>query len=230
MTQKISIHKTKEQFPAPSALWWRPLFDWQQQLNKTMQNGSAQYAPLSFWPTDEGLMRGWQQNVNRLLGELLNQRQMLAPWLLGGQQEPYVDILENEKSFFVKADLSGVDAKDLDVSLSGRELIIRGESGKESNKESGMEDAHYIHHECTHGAFSRTIALPEEADMDQAEARFDRNVLIVEIPKKAGSQSKTRKLAIANGDRIKNANGDRIKNANGEKAKIANGEKARKSA
>jgi HSP20 family protein len=191
MTDKIAIHKGKEQFP--NSLWWTPFFDWQKQMNDTLQGISPTFVPPAFWNAESNVFSGFQENINQVFGQLFNNRQMFTPWLTGGQTEPYVDILENGKSFFVKADLPGVDAGDLDVSVSGNALIIKGENCAESC----VEGAHYIRRECCSGSFSRTVALPEDADLDNAEATFSKNVLTVEIPKKAGASAKSRKLPVA---------------------------------
>ncbi|MGZ9096827.1 MAG: Hsp20/alpha crystallin family protein [Micavibrio sp.] len=191
MTQKIAIHKGKEQ--CPSALWWRPFFDWQKQMNDTLQGISPSFVPPAFWTAETNVFSRVQKNVNEMFGQLFNNRQMFTPWLTGGQAEPYVDILENGESFFVKADLPGVESDDLDVSVSGNALIIKGENCKENF----VENAHYIRRECCSGSFSRTIALPEDADLDNAEATFSKNVLTVEIPKKADASEKPQKMPIA---------------------------------
>lgn len=188
MAQKITIHKGDDK--SFNALWWTPLFDWQRQMSDALHSNAATFVPPPLQNLEKNILNGWQQNVNRLFSELFNNRQMYMPWWLGAQTEPYVDILENEKSFFVKAILSGIDKEDLNVSVSDKALVIRGGNGKENGKENGLEGAHYIRHECGNGVFCRTIALPGEADLDKAEANFDRNVLIVEIPKKPGGQGK----------------------------------------
>lgn len=191
MTDKITIHKGQKQFP--NSLWWTPFFDWQKQMNDTLQGISPTFVPPVFWSAENSAFSEFQKNINQVFGQLFNNRQMFTPLLTGGQTEPYVDILENGKSFFVKADLPGVNAEDLDVSVSGNALIISGENCSESY----VEDAHYIRRECCSGSFSRTIALPKDADLDNAEATFSKNVLTVEIPKKAGASVKSRKLPVA---------------------------------
>lgn len=195
MTQKIAIHKDAEQFP--NSLWWKPFFAWQKQMSDTLQKINPAFMPPALWEAEDSAFGGMQHNINQMFGTLFNHRQMLTPWWMGKQTEPYVDILEKEKVFVVKADLPGVDAEDLDVSVSDQgALIIKGENSEETR----TEGATYIRRECCSGSFSRTIALPDGADLDNAAATFNRNVLTIEIPKKAGATAKTRQLTIASHD------------------------------
>jgi len=193
MTEKVSIHKGKEQFP--NLLWWKPLFAWQKQMNDALQSISPTFVPPTFWDAEDSIFGDWQQNINRLFGEMFNNRQMFTPWWTGSHTEPYIDIVENNKAFIVKADVPGVDAEDLDVSVSEQgALIIKGER-KDCHEEKESE---YLRRECCSGSFSRIVALPEGADLDNAAATFDRNVLTVDVPKKAEVLStKARKLKIA---------------------------------
>ena len=193
MTQKIAIHKGKEQFP--NSLWWNPFFDWQKQMNDMLQGISPGFVPPAFWNVENNTFDGFQQNMNRLFGDLFNNRQMFTPWWTGSHTEPYIDIVENDKSFIIKADVPGVDAEDLDMSVSDQgALIIKGER-EDCHEEKGGE---YLRRECCSGSFSRTIALPDNADFDNAAATFERNVVTVEVPKKAGvGLAKARKLKIA---------------------------------
>lgn len=190
MTQKIAIHKGKEQ--PRNSLWWKPLLAWQEQMNDTMRQATPSFMSPIFWSAEEGILDTMQKNMNRIYGEVFNTRHMLSPFLMGGRAEPYVDIIEKEKSFIVKAHIPGIDAEDLDVSVSESALIITGEH----REEESTEGSRYIHRECQ-SSFSRTIAMPEDADMDHASATFNRNVLTVEIPRKHAIPEESRKLKIA---------------------------------
>ncbi|QQG35762.1 MAG: Hsp20/alpha crystallin family protein [Micavibrio aeruginosavorus] len=192
MTQKSAICKDKEQFPA--ALWWGSFFECQKQVNHALRSISPAFLSPALWIMENNIFEKLQSNMNRLLGEFfnINNRQMFMPWWVGRQAGPYVDILENGKNFFVKADLPGVDMEDLDISVSDKALIIKG---KVCAEECG-ESAHYIRRECCSGSFNRAISLPDDADLDNAEAIFRRNVLIVEVPRKTGVVAKVRKVNI----------------------------------
>ena len=110
--------------------------------------------------------------------------EIFPDWRLFGEREfelraPRVDVLDRDKDILVRAELPGVDKKDLEVNLSGSTLTIRGESRKET-KES--EDDYY-RSEIRHGAFSRTIELPEEVREDGVKADFKDGMLEIRLPK-----------------------------------------------
>jgi hypothetical protein len=75
-------------------------------------------------------------------------------------------------------------------------ITIKGEKCDEKTEEGD----NYIRKECHSGSFIRTIALPEEADIEKAYASFEDNVLKIEIPKKEGSKRKPRKVEIEHSD------------------------------
>jgi HSP20 family protein len=99
---------------------------------------------------------------------------------------PTTDILEDKKKITLKVEIPGVEAKDIDVSLSGRRLIIKGE--KKQEKEEKEENIHRT--ERTYGQFRRTIELPAEVDPSKVDASYKRGVLKIELKKNKESQPK----------------------------------------
>ena len=94
-------------------------------------------------------------------------------------QMPRVDMIDREDEVLVKAEIPGVDKKDLDVELTGRTLTIRGERRKEEK----VEKEDYFHSEIATGTFSRTLRLPEEVDPDKVTAEFDNGLLEIHLTK-----------------------------------------------
>lgn len=189
MTKQISIHK--DQAHGADALWWKPMFTMQREMCKACQHMVPEnLVPAAAWEASDDMLATMQNGVHSLFSQLFNNRQMMTPWLMGHQTEPYIDITESNGGFVIKADVPGVDVEELDVSIADSALIIKGK--KQSRQHEGDN---YLRHECCVEPFSRTVALPEEADIERASANFDQNVLTVEIPKKA--VVKPRKLAIA---------------------------------
>jgi len=92
---------------------------------------------------------------------------------------PSVDISETKDSFIVKAELPGLDAKDVKVSISGDILTIRGEKKKEEEE----KDEHHHYVERYSGSFQRVFQLPTAVKGDKVEAIFDKGVLKVTLPK-----------------------------------------------
>ena len=99
---------------------------------------------------------------------------------------PSIDISETRKNFIVKAELPGLDAKDVKVSLSGDFLTIKGEKKKEEEEKD--EHHHYI--ERYSGSFQRSFQLPTSVKADKVEATFDKGVLKVTIPKAEEAEKK----------------------------------------
>ena len=92
---------------------------------------------------------------------------------------PSVDMSETKDSFIVKAELPGLDAKDVDVSISGDVLTIIGEKKREEEE----KDEHHYRAERYYGSFQRSFQLPTNVQADKVEATFDKGVLKVTLPK-----------------------------------------------
>jgi len=96
-----------------------------------------------------------------------------------GRDTPRVDVIDRDEEILVRAEVPGVDKKDLEVDLTGRHLCIKGEHREEEKKEAGE----FVRSEITRGTFSRTIRLPEDLDFDMAKADFKDGILEVHLPK-----------------------------------------------
>jgi len=97
-----------------------------------------------------------------------------------------VDITEDDAAIKVSAELPGMTEKDIQVSLSGNTLIIKGEKRQEREE----KDKGYHLSERSYGEFQRSFLLPEGADVDKIDARFANGVLTVAIPKTAQAAPK----------------------------------------
>ncbi len=96
-----------------------------------------------------------------------------------GAWSPAIDIHETDKDYVVRAEVPGLDASDIDISLKEDVLTLRG--GKSENKEEKDEHYHYV--ESRHGVFQRTFRLPQNVDADKVKAECSKGVLSVHIPK-----------------------------------------------
>jgi HSP20 family protein len=106
-------------------------------------------------------------------------RNLRKKWLEGGEWSPSVDVIDKKDNIVVKAELPGVDKKDVKITISENTLTIRGER-KEEN-EAKKED--YYCCERAFGSYSRTIALPLEVDKTKAKASYKNGVLEIILPK-----------------------------------------------
>jgi HSP20 family protein len=99
---------------------------------------------------------------------------------------PRVDVEESDKEVVVKADLPGVDPKEVDVSVTDGSLLVRGEKKEEKEK----KEKHYHRVERFVGQFYRRIPLPEGVETDKISAKCANGVVTVTIPKKPGAEPK----------------------------------------
>lgn len=111
---------------------------------------------------------------------------------IAGAGRPSIDISETDDAVTISADLPGLEEKDIDVSLSGDVLTLRGErSERREDKGKG-----YVVHERSYGSFFRSIPLPAGLDHDKVKAEFRNGVLDIELPKTADARRATRKIEI----------------------------------
>jgi HSP20 family protein len=104
----------------------------------------------------------------------------------GGEFTARFDVKETKDAYVIKADLPGVKEGDLEVSLNGSMLTIRGKR-EEERKEEGDN---YYAIERSAGSFTRSFTLPDSADGEHVSADLKDGVLEVRLPKKAESQPK----------------------------------------
>ena len=101
----------------------------------------------------------------------------------GGSEEAggelAVDVYQTPDAIVVKALVAGVQPQSIDLSLSREMLTISGER----HDEREVEDDQYFQRELYWGSFARTILLPEEVDVDLAEASEKHGILMIRLPK-----------------------------------------------
>ncbi len=101
-----------------------------------------------------------------------------------------IDMYETKDAVVVKAALPGVKPDEVQVTMTGDTLTIRGET-KEENE---VKEADFIRKERRYGSFSRSITLPSGLKADKAEATFENGVLMLKIPKSEESKPKSIKV------------------------------------
>ena len=101
-------------------------------------------------------------------------RPMEEGWL------PAVDVSETGDKITVKAEIPGMEAKDIDIAMVGDTLTIKGE--KKAEKEEKDENYHMV--ERSYGSFSRSMKLPATVDPDKVDASYKNGVLTIVLPKK----------------------------------------------
>lgn len=102
------------------------------------------------------------------------------------QWVPSVDVSETAQEVIVQAELPGVDPKEIDISVQGNLLTLKGER-KQEKEEQGTN---YHRIERSFGAFSRTLQLPAEVNVDKVNAVYKNGVLKITLPKTEAAAAK----------------------------------------
>lgn len=109
-----------------------------------------------------------------------------------GMTMPDIDIVEAEQEYRIVAELPGMDAKDVELSVSGDVLTIRGEK-KEEKEETA---ANYHLSERRFGSFQRSFQVPQGADRGAIAAAYDKGVLTVTLPKTPEAAQQRRRIEV----------------------------------
>jgi len=122
------------------------------------------------------LMDRWFENVPSL-------------WRAEFDGEGYfpLDLYETDDAIVAKATLPGVKPEDVEITITGETLTIRGETRREEEEKK----RNYYRQESWYGSFARSIALPSQVEADKAEAVFENGVLKLTIPKAEAAKPKT---------------------------------------
>ena len=110
----------------------------------------------------------------------------LANW------SPTADVVETANDIVIKAELPGIDAKDVDVRIENGVLSIQGQR----NAEKETEDKGFRRIERTYGTFFRSFVLPPNVEVDKIAATFVNGVLEVRMPKKEEAKPRTIKVDV----------------------------------
>jgi len=145
----------------------------------------VKYAP--FVETEEfpAGIRLFQDSINRLLSE---DGIKARPW------SPAVDIVETENELILKADVPGVNLKDIDIQFENGTLTIKGE--RKFEKEEKGKGFHRM--ERSYGAFVRYFTVPETVDAEHVKADYQAGVLTITLPKKEVAKPKSIKVQVSN--------------------------------
>ncbi len=109
-----------------------------------------------------------------------------------GLAAPPIDMSEDEKGYRITAELPGLDAKDVDVTVAGDTLVLKGEKRQEKDE----RDKNYHFSERSYGSFQRAFELPASVDRDKVSAEFTKGVLTITLPKTAAAQQQAKKIDI----------------------------------
>ncbi len=106
---------------------------------------------------------------------------------------PSCDIYEEGNDFVLKADMPGMERKDIDINITDSVLTISGERHKEEKVEKGS----YYRYERSHGSFFRRFELPSDVDTEKVKAHLENGVLEIRLPKTDEAWSRAKKISIS---------------------------------
>ncbi len=144
--------------------------------------------------------RPWDEfmDMERRMNELIRHpslalRQPLTWWRVPTEEMawmPALEIYEKEDKFTVRAELPGMKKEDIDISVLGDTLTIKGERKAESE----VKDEDYHRCELCYGKFSRAVTLPSAVKAEKVEASYEDGILEITLPKAA--EAKPKKIAV----------------------------------
>lgn len=137
-------------------------------------------------PFDE--IRSMQREMDRLFDRFLGAADLPTGKVIAWT--PSIESYVKDGNFVVKAELPGIDPKDLDVSISDRELIVKGERKQEKD----TKEENYVYREIAYGSFERHFMLPEGVKSEELKAKYTNGILEVTVPVPA--ITKARKIEI----------------------------------
>ena len=145
--------------------------------------GIVKYNPLSE-------LRAMQEQMSRLLDMAWHREP--AEDMKEGVWQPPVDIFEDKDSVVIKAELPGIEQKDIDIKIEENTLTIRGE--RKYEEDVRKENYHRV--ERFYGSFLRSFALPATIDQERVKATCDKGVLTVVLPKREETKPKQIKVDV----------------------------------
>jgi HSP20 family protein len=126
--------------------------------------------------------------MDRLFDSFVREPFGALEWPLWGSDKwsPAVDVAESDKELTVRAELPGIDPKDLDVSITGNQLVLSGEKKESSER----KEKDFYHSETRYGSFRRTVPLPDGVDTENVDAEYANGVLTLRLKKTAPAATK----------------------------------------
>jgi HSP20 family protein len=145
----------------------------------------VKFAPFTETEDFPAGLRLFQDSINRLFSE---DGGRTRPWA------PAVDIIETENELVLKADVPGVELKDIDIQLENGTLTVKGE--RKFEKEENNKGFHRM--ERSYGSFVRIFTVPDSVDAEHVKAGYEAGVLTITLPKKEVAKPKTIKVQVSN--------------------------------
>ena len=140
------------------------------------------------------LRRGMDRLFDQVIGGLASPWGLPAAFTGPGVLNPRVDVAETDKGIEVTAELPGIEPKDVAIEIESGVLTLRAERSSERREEDKDKRWHLVERQS--GTYLRRFALPFDAEADKVEARFDKGVLHIAIPRPAQARPQAKRIEI----------------------------------
>ncbi len=168
MNKPVIPWKRKTEVQKPTASAEHPLLGLHRQMNDLFEGFFRDFGGAGL-PARRGGDRAWEEVM------------------------PRIDVAEAGDAVQVTAELPGMDEKDIEVTLEGGALTIRGEKKQEREEKK----KNYYFSERSYGSFHRVLPLPEGIDESKVKAQFKKGVLTVSLPRTERAKSRQKQIPIA---------------------------------
>lgn len=143
------------------------------------------FKPKDLWLDHFDSIENFRNDINKLFSPLSRWMGRDAG-LFEREWKPSIDVYDSDNDILVNVDMPGMKKEEIDVSIHGDLLTIKGEKKREN--EVRKED--YCRSERFYGSFNRTIQLPSEVEQDKVSATYKDGVLELKLPKREGAKTK----------------------------------------
>ena len=127
-----------------------------------------------------------RQRMNHFFDDVFRPIAPNDSWLSEWNWQPTVDIYDNDENIVIKAELPGIDKKDIDIDVQNGVLTLKGER----NVDNEVKEDKFYRRERMFGRFERVFRLPADVDPSQINAGYKDGVLSIDIPKPQGQKAK----------------------------------------
>lgn len=164
---------------------------------KTTAPAPSPVAGADIWQSLRGDMQRffdqfWSRGFLPSLPRAFDVEPMWRQWAPLGMALPAVDFAEDDKAYHITVELPGMKEKDIDVSISGDTLTVKGEKREEKEEKA----KNYYLSERRYGSFQRSFSLSDNVDRDKIDASFASGVLKVTLPKTVEAVKQQKKIEV----------------------------------
>ncbi|HXG21043.1 MAG TPA: Hsp20/alpha crystallin family protein [Methylomirabilota bacterium] len=155
---------------------------------------------LTPWQNPFGLLSSFRRDMDELFNRFFGDWERGGtPWasMMGAVYAPRVESCVQDNTLLIRADLPGVDPKDVEITVEGNQLTLKGERKAQQEAKEG----NYFHREVSYGGFARTFTIPEGVKAEDVHATYRNGVLELSIPLPASMVAKKIPIEIGGEER-----------------------------